>query len=534
MTRLSSKQILQENQTDDHNAISALSLNHKALSHISCLADFKNLERLDLSFNNLTSLQDLKLCVNLKWLSVLQNKLQSLEGIEELSKLTVSVIFHCSSAVKLNGQDKSKARLLLVLIHLECPLPLSSYLYCNTLLYIAGGSHFANFENQVLNAGKNKLRSMDEVRSLVSLRALILNDNEIGSICRLDRMKDLNTLEGRWILDVVLVANEGIDSMLKSNSSGVIFLSRNPVHEIGESLVKLKSITKLSLSKCQIQSIGSSLKSCIELKELRLAHNDIKTLPAELAYNTKLQNLDLGNNLITSWSDLKVIRSLVNLKNFNLQGNPIAVKEKLAKKTKRLLPNLQIFNARPTDKITKYEKGDKVDDFPLNVATELEVKKKDKRDHGRAEKNKHNSMTESGLVHLVNGDLDVEKELKKKKRKANDEAKKKVPILKEDHTMVERELNKKARKVERGGLGAIDDGETPFMELFAAETAENSKYSVEDRTDKAFQDSNSAGGSVSLGAKKKKTKRRGISPSIQLLSLPVEVGLGGPSTWDDE
>lgn len=195
---------------------------------------------------------------------------------------------------------------------------------------------------------------------------------------------------------------------------------------------------------------------------------------------------------------------------------------------------MQIFNARPTDKITKYEKGDKVDDFPLNVATELEVKKKDKRDHGRAEKNKHNSMTESGLVHLVNGDLDVEKELKKKKRKANDEAKKKVPILKEDHTMVERELNKKARKVERGGLGAIDDGETPFMELFAAETAENSKYSVEDRTDKAFQDSNSAGGSVSLGAKKKKTKRRGISPSIQLLSLPVEVGLGGPSTWDDE
>lgn len=446
MTRLSSKQILQDNQTDDHNAISALSLNHKALSHISCLADFKNLERLDLSFNNLTSLQDLKLCVNLKWLSVLQNKLQSLEGIEELSKLTV------------------------------------------------------------LNAGKNKLRSMDEVRSLVSLRALILNDNEIGSICRLDRMKDLNTL----------------------------VLSRNPVHEIGESLVKLKSITKLSLSKCQIQSIGSSLKSCIELKELRLAHNDIKTLPAELAYNTKLQNLDLGNNLITSWSDLKVIRSLVNLKNFNLQGNPIAVKEKLAKKTKRLLPNLQIFNARPTDKITKYEKGDKVDDFPLNVATELEVKKKDKRDHGRAEKNKHNSMTESGLAHLVNGDLDVEKELKKKKRKANDEAKKKVPILKEDHTMVERELNKKARKVERGGLSAIDDGETPFMELFAAETAENSKYSVEDRTDKAFQDSNSAGGSVSLGAKKKKTKRRGISPSIQLLSLPVEVGLGGPSTWDDE
>jgi protein phosphatase 1 regulatory subunit 7 len=76
----------------------------------------------------------------------------------------------------------------------------------------------------VLNAGKNKIKSIDEVRSLVSLRALILNgedqrieyqffffflmvggivsfwvfadfaDNEIVSICKLDQMKELNTL----------------------------------------------------------------------------------------------------------------------------------------------------------------------------------------------------------------------------------------------------------------------------------------------------------------------------------------------------
>ncbi|RYR29784.1 hypothetical protein Ahy_B01g054293 isoform C [Arachis hypogaea] len=39
---------------------------------------------------------------------------------------------------------------------------------------IAEESHLYVYENQVLNACKNKLRSMDEVRSLVSLRALIL------------------------------------------------------------------------------------------------------------------------------------------------------------------------------------------------------------------------------------------------------------------------------------------------------------------------------------------------------------------------
>lgn len=158
MARLSSDQLL-----NDDNSVGCLKLNHKALSdvrqvvlfrtsfslfpplkalsfldmnwQVSCLRDFKNLERLDLSFNKLTSLevhfrspilfslkkfwflffmckhqimrnlfyyvivkwtmyfvnQGLKSCINLKWLSVAQNKLESLKGIESLSKLTVSI-----------------------------------------------------------------------------------------------------------------------------------------------------------------------------------------------------------------------------------------------------------------------------------------------------------------------------------------------------------------------------------------------------------------------------------------------------------
>ncbi|CAM8958678.1 unnamed protein product [Rhodiola kirilowii] len=134
MTRLSFEKILQEKGTQDPSTITSLELTHRALSDVSCLAEFKNLERLDLGFNTLSSLEDLKSCVNLKWLSLIQNKLQSLKGVECLTKLTV------------------------------------------------------------LNAGKNQLRSMDEVRSVVTLRALILNDNEITSICPLDQLKELNTL----------------------------------------------------------------------------------------------------------------------------------------------------------------------------------------------------------------------------------------------------------------------------------------------------------------------------------------------------
>ncbi|KAK9280262.1 hypothetical protein L1049_013950 [Liquidambar formosana] len=464
MTRLSTEKILQEKQTRDPNTISTLALNHKALSDVSCLAHFKNLERLDLGFNNLSSLEGLKSCINLKWLSVLQNKLQSLKGIEGLTKLTV------------------------------------------------------------LNAGKNKLRSMDEIRSLVSLRALILNDNEIVSICKLDQVKNLNTL----------------------------VLSRNPVRKIGDSLVKVKSITKLSLSKCELQSIDSSLKSCIELKELRLAHNDIKTIPAELAHNIRLQNLDLGNNCITSWSDLKVLHSLVNLKNLNLQGNPIAEKDKLAKKVKNLIPNLQIFNARPVDKNIKNGKSDRVDDSLLNVANELEVQE-EKRDHGRAKKNtNHHVKSHSEDGYLGNStnidvekklgrekknkkndglskDFDVEMKSRQKKQKTNEELLNEVSVQKDD-SIIRKDSTRKSKKAVRDELDVIDDGETPFMEIFAADSSENPKYSGEMKT----SDNNLISSLVTFPAKRKKTKSQGMGPAaLQSLSPAVEVGMGGSSTWDD-
>ncbi|KAG5578048.1 hypothetical protein H5410_058182 [Solanum commersonii] len=103
MAVLSSKQVLKDNNTTDPSSITSLTLTHKALSDVqfpvSCLSEFENLQKLDLGFNNLTSLEGLKLCANLKWLSVLQNKLQSLKGIEGLVKLT-NILFHIYSCRK--------------------------------------------------------------------------------------------------------------------------------------------------------------------------------------------------------------------------------------------------------------------------------------------------------------------------------------------------------------------------------------------------------------------------------------------------
>ncbi|KAI3461271.1 hypothetical protein Pfo_017934 [Paulownia fortunei] len=412
----------------------------------------------------------------------------------------------------------------------------------------------------VLNAGKNKLKSMDEVKSIASLRALILNDNEISSVCKLDQMKELNTL----------------------------VLSRNPISSLGESLVKLKSITKLSLSNCQLQTVDSSLKSCLELKELRLAHNEIMTVPIEFGRLVKLQNLDMGNNLITNWSNLKVLSSLINLRNLNLQGNPVAEKENLLKKVKKLLPNLHIFNARPIDKIVGKEVHEKVDDFSVEAGNnKLTLQSETRIDHSMRNKNssKAHPLSENMDNHLNiaadpgsrnkrkelpnekgvdsadntnisekrmkkklklqqnesritnnSGTLHVNpeeaKKLNHKKQKTNKLAENSDAKL--DSVVTGKEPDKKSQKRIKGDkANIIDSAESPFTDLFATGAPEVPLETAGKKLDhKTDQDIDAISGFVTLTTKKKK-RNRIADPAALELSQVDKIGLGGPSAWDD-
>ncbi|KAF5202049.1 Leucine-rich repeat (LRR) family protein [Thalictrum thalictroides] len=316
---------------------------HKKWNCCKPLSSIKLLQRCLWRLNMLALLEGLRLCVNLKWLSFWCFKLVSYEEVGGIS------------------------------------------------------FHKKGYYGWVFNASRNKLLSMDEVRSLISLRALILNDNQISSICKLDQLQELNT----------------------------IVLSRNPICNIRESLVKLKSITKLSLSNCQLQSIGSSLSPLLNLKELRLAHNEIMTLPTELAHNSRLLNLDLGSNSITRYSELKVLSSLHNLRNLNLHGNPVAEKDDIAKKIKKLVPNLQIFNSRPLERGKQNDTSKKArDGGMINEVTDLEEEETKRNKPSNIEKisRKRNcSQKEENPFDKVET-LDVERKAKNKSSTINMES----------------------------------------------------------------------------------------------------------------
>ncbi|KAL2240059.1 UNVERIFIED_CONTAM: hypothetical protein Sindi_0647100 [Sesamum indicum] len=333
----------------------------------------------------------------------------------------------------------------------------------------------------VLNAGKNKLKSMDEVKSLASLRALILN-----------------------------------------------VLSRNPISSLGDSLVKLKSITKLSLSNCQLQTVDSSLKSCLELKELRLAHNEIMV--------------------------------------------------------KKLLPNLHVFNARPIDKIVGKEMHEKVDDFSFEADNKLALRSETNIDQSSRNKNPSKTpplsesmdnnlnsagdlgsrkkrkelLVEKGVDSVENTNFTEKKKKTKVKLQQNEnnnaeslnltpEEAKKSKHKKQKSNQVAEELDvgldriatgkepdKKSHKKTKGDtVNIIDSAETPFTDLFVTDAPEDLHEIADKKLDlKTSHDVHVTTGLVTLPAKKKK-KRKRVDPAALELSQVDEIGLGGPSAWDD-
>eukprot|EP01018_Ginkgo_biloba_P012120 Gb_25981 [translate_table: standard] len=331
----------------------------------------------------------------------------------------------------------------------------------------------------VLNASHNELTSMDEVSLLMDLRALILNDNNLTSVCRLDRLTSLNAL----------------------------VLSHNPIRDLGRSLAKISSITKLSLSYCRLQTVGSSLKRSRALKELRLSHNQLMNLPLELEQNGKLQILDMGHNYLRQLSDIQVLSVLHELTNLNLQGNPVCEDKQYWDKIKGLLPNLQILDGHLLDKNQKHWKANK------------------KSSKGT------NSVGESQGNSIKDGN-DTSKSLGFHKSK---DYKNSVKKSKDENTEV-----KNNQKID-------SDENKPFIDLISLsgntmkpkidEAAKGKKRNLEESSDipspKAKMDSSVV---CILEGDKKGIEPRGkiskFGPMFLQKLTEIEIGTGGPSTWD--
>lgn len=147
----------------------------------------------------------------------------------------------------------------------------------------------------MLNLSNNKLTKItSNIASLVNLRALVLNNNQLTEVTNIESLILLTTL----------------------------VISHNKISTID--LSALTELSKLSATHNLFTQIPNLTGN--QLKEIRLAHNKITTLDRIDTFLSKtVEIIDLGNNSITIKKDeqfesLKLLPGIVHL---NLKGNDI-------------------------------------------------------------------------------------------------------------------------------------------------------------------------------------------------------------------
>lgn len=167
----------------------------------------------------------------------------------------------------------------------------------------------------VLNASHNELISCTEtIASMLSLKALVLNHNQIATTPQTQYPPNLNSL----------------------------ILSHNKIESPGF-LSSLKDLTKLSLSHNLLRIIPD-LTPNSQLKEVSLNSNKISIISN---LPPCLEILDLGNNLIREFEDFKA--ELPNLHSLNLKGNLICSKPAYREQILAMFPKLRILDGERFD-----------------------------------------------------------------------------------------------------------------------------------------------------------------------------------------
>jgi hypothetical protein len=222
---------------------------------------------------------------------------------------------------------------------------------------------------------------------------------------------------------------------------------------------------------------------------------------------------------------------------------------------KNALPKLQVFNAKPLDKDTRNEKGHMVDDAHdfsldnegqneddrLEAADERKSGKKRKKTVDVSEKEVGANDKENTGHNKDNGDRkkdkhkgsvdpDTENKSTKKKVRKDDKLTDRALALEENVDRTEKKKkNKKNEK--QSECDIIDDAETSFVDLFNIDEIDNLNRSGDKKLqDQVHKDLKPVSSIETLPVNVKSAKMH----NTESLSSPVtEIGMGGPSTWDD-
>lgn len=254
-----------------------------------------NLKNLNLSGNNITSLEPLSNLTNLLTLYLSSNDISDISALGNIKSL---------KCLYLDDNNISNIDALSNLTNLT-DLSLNS----NKISDISMLSNLNKLEN--LSLGSNNIDNISGLADLTNLKALYLGDNKISDVSVLNKLTNLEYLD----LSINNITN--INTLSNLTNLTDLSLSTNKISDINV-LKNLTNLSFLTLDENNITDIDV-LSNFTNLSFLMLGDNKINNITA-LGKLTNLESLYLENNEI---ADINVLGNLKNLEYLNLSNNNI-------------------------------------------------------------------------------------------------------------------------------------------------------------------------------------------------------------------
>jgi Leucine-rich repeat (LRR) protein/putative cell wall-binding protein len=306
--------------SDRMNTMQSILVPEREIASLKGIEYASNLKELDISYNKIKDLGDLKgntavetliadhngissignldNLSNLQWLSLGENHVKELTGVTSLSKLTSLSLF--SNKITDISALKNLAQLEYLDLDNNQTVDLSSLAGLDrlTTLLISG----------------NGVKTIAPLKDMTSLAYLYANDNEITD---LSPLADFNLEDGEIELARNNIRNLSPLAGLKVSGTLSLDISENEVID----LTPLKSLSGLTSLRARGNKINSlePLKELKELNVLDLSNNTLASLTGLSIANNRNYKLDFSDNLL---KDIKALEN-VTAGDIDLENNQI-------------------------------------------------------------------------------------------------------------------------------------------------------------------------------------------------------------------
>ena len=310
----------------------------KGLSSLNGLANYTQINHLDLNTNQIKYLDEITRLTNLIYLDLNSNNIESIEGLDSLPLLTyldvsanqIQSVESISYLTRLTHLDLSSNKIQSIrgLEHLPWLTHLD--LSTNRIQYVEGLENLTNLT--FLDLSTNQIQSLEGLANLTRLDTLNLALNQIESI------EDLGNLT--ILSDLALSSNlvRSLDGLKGLTEINRLYLDKNKIDSV-RALANLTQLNVLYLFSNELRSL-EGIEKLTQLYFLLLFNNKIESA-RELENLDQLDYLELSSNQLDSVAGLE---NFVRLNSINLHFNRIESIQSLADLT--LLSYIDVSNNR--------------------------------------------------------------------------------------------------------------------------------------------------------------------------------------------